>query len=224
LSEYRSSIPAAATEQVIETYDDGRPKRCEYLIDGAAVGVRFFHEGGQPMFEYGLKDGLPHGMQYRWDIPGVLLSAEPYVDGLPHGTAMQWSDDGQLVGSYTMVRGTGIDLWWGGCDERALSEARYIESGQRHGFEWWIHPNQRQVTEELHCWHGQPHGIERQWNEQGRLRRGYPRYYVDGERVSKRRYLRACAARPELPPFREQDQRPERDFPPQVARHLRREP
>lgn len=207
----------------METYEDGRPQKAEYLVGGAVVGVRFFHESGEPAFEYGLKDGRLHGVLYRWDIPGVLLSAEPYVDGLAHGTAMQWSDDGELVGSYTMERGTGLDLWWGGCGgERALAEARFMRDGQRHGFEWWIHPNQWRVTEERHCWRGEHHGIEREWNERGRLRRGFPRYYVDGERVSKRQYLRAQTVRPELPPFREQDQLPEREFPPEVARHLAR--
>jgi hypothetical protein len=221
MAEYRSSIPETATEQVVERYGTGQRKRAEYRLDGAVVGVRSFHGDDTPSYEYGLRDGRPHGMQYRWDLPGVLLSAEPFEDGLPHGTAMQWADDGTLVGTYTMIRGTGLDLWWGGCgDVSTLSEARYLQDGRRHGFEWWIHPSQDRVTEERHCWEGQLHGIERQWNRAGRLQRGFPRYYVHGQRVDKRRYLRACSDHPELPPFRTSDNLPQRSFPPEVAQHL----
>jgi antitoxin component YwqK of YwqJK toxin-antitoxin module len=221
MAEYRSSIPETATEQVVERYETGQPKRAAYRRDGVVVGVRFFHEDGAPSFESPLLEGRLHGVQYRWDHPGVLLSAEPFAEGLPHGTAMQWADDGTLVGSYTMIRGTGLDLWWG-CSggQRSLSEARSLHNGLRHGFEWWIHPSQDRVTEERHCWEGQLHGSERQWNRAGRLQRGYPRYYVHGQRVDKRHYLRACSRHPELPPFRASDNLPQRSFPPEVAQHL----
>lgn len=78
------------------------------------------------------------------------------------------------------------------------------------------------LTEELHCQSGQPHGIERQWNARGRLRRGYPRYYLRGEQVNERRYERACAGDPSLPKFRQKDNEPKRKFPPEVAKFFKR--
>ena len=58
---------------------------------------------------------------------------------------------------------------------------------------------------ELHWRKGRLHGIEREWNPKGRLRRGWPRYFVAGRRLDKRRYLRACAGDTSLPEFRSQD-------------------
>lgn len=185
------------------------------------MGRRAFHESGEPMGEWPTKSGHAHGVQLRWDEPGELLSAEPYRDGLPHGIARQW-DQGELIGTYRMVRGTGLDLWWqrGGDGKRYLAEARYLVRGDREGYEWWINDDQRSVYEESHFRAGLPHGIERQWSPTGRLRRGYPKYWVEGRQVTKRAYLAACDRDPTLPPFREQDQSPRRRFPREVAAAL----
>jgi hypothetical protein len=139
-----------------------------------------------------LKKGLIHGIQHRSDTPGKLRSAEPHSNGLPHGTARQWSNDGKLMGSYTMKHGTGIDLWW--CDECGipyLSEAGYLKDGKWHGFEWWLNHDQKSVGEKSHFRNNQMHGIERSWNHMGRLQRGYPRYWANDVRLTKRQYLRA---------------------------------
>ena len=60
------------------------------------------------------------------------------------------------------------------------------------------------------------HGIERSWNQQGLLHRGYPRYWLNDARVTKSQYVRACADDPALPPFHERDNRPQRRFPSEV--------
>jgi hypothetical protein len=146
-----------------------------------------------------------------------LLSAEPYRNGLPHGAAKQWADDGTLIGTYTMKHGTGLDLWWcGGRECSYVTEARYLKDGKLHGFEWWLKADGKSVSEERHFAENLLHGIERSWNRAGRLRRGYPRYWIHGLRVSKRQYVRACSSDPSLPPFREAENRPERTFPPEV--------
>jgi hypothetical protein len=94
-----------------------------------------------------------------------------------------------------------------------LSEEREYRDGQRHGYErWWCADNQT-VGEESHYWHGIEHGIFRQWNAQRRLRRGYPRYFVQGQRVTKRQYVRACHHDPTLPPFVADDNQPFRSCP-----------
>lgn len=221
--EYRSSIPDNAEERVVGTHEDGSKARAEYWLDGQLVGIRHFFESGEPSSDVGLRDGTYHGVDYRWDEPGVLMSAIPYANGLEHGTAHQWSHDGTYLGSYTMEHGTGIDLWRSDCaggGRSGLSEVRYYRNGQRHGFEWWINADQRSVWEEGHYANGEPHGILRQWNRHDRLRRGYPQYYVHGKRVTKRQYLRACRRDPSLTPFAAEDNRPARSFPPEVAQHL----
>jgi hypothetical protein len=218
MKHYRSSIPKAAQERVTATFAES-PQKCtaEYILNGEVVGIRHFHKTGELEHECPLKNGVTHGIEYRSDIPGKLHSAEPFSNGLPHGTARQWSDDGKLMGSYTMRHGTGIDLWWGDeCGSRYLSEVRYLKDGKWHGFEWWLNDDQKSVWQECHFQNSQMHGIERSWNHLGRLHRGYPRYWVNDVRMTKRQYVRACDKDPTLPPFRETDNRPQRKFPPEI--------
>jgi len=215
MKHYRSSIPKAARERVTATFASSpRKYQAEYLLKGKVVGIRRFHETGELQYECPLKNGARHGIEYHAHVPGKLISAEPYSNGLPHGTARQWSEDGKLIGAYTMSYGTGVDLWW--CSESGfpyLSEARYLKDGKRHGFEWWLEADQRKVWKECHFRNGQMHGVERAWNRHGSLRRGYPRYWANSVRLTKRQYLRARAQDPTPPAFRETDNRPQRKFP-----------
>jgi hypothetical protein len=220
MKHYRSSIPKAATERVLAAHPEGTQKhKVELLLDGEVVGLRQFDANGQLEFERPFRNGVTHGTLYIID-DGVVTFAEQYRNGLAHGVARQWSHDGEFIGSYTMKRGTGLDLWrckanWG--HGRAyLSEARYVKEGNWHGFEWWLNEDQKSVHDECHFWQNLRHGIERSWNSRGRLRRGYPRYWVNDNPVTKRDYLRACSRDGNLPPFRESDNRPRRRFPPEV--------
>ncbi len=43
---------------------------------------------------------------------------------------------------------------------------------------------------------------------------------MNGKKVTKRQYLRACKDDPSLPQFREEDNKPSRTFPPEIAREL----
>jgi hypothetical protein len=101
-----------------------------------------------------------------------------------------------------MRRGTGVDLWWCEHPENGsfLSEVRYVKDVKRNGFEWWLNENQKSVWEERHFRNDQLHGIERSWNREGHLSRGYPRYWVNDTRVTKRQYLRECANNPTFRP------------------------
>lgn len=228
-SQPRSTVPADAVERVVARHDDGAKQRAELWLRGELVGERWFHPCGGLELEWSCHRGRRHGWFFRWDVPGQRTSAEPWVDGLPHGTAYQWRDDGSILGCYTMDRGTGFDLWWAqgcdapdpdGCMPEHLAEVHSMRGGRPHGFEWWLTDDET-VHSERHWHEGELHGIEREWNGHGRIARGYPRYWVRGVRVDKRRYLRAAAADPTLPPWREDDGRPARDFPDEVARHLR---
>jgi len=222
---YRSSIPKVARERVVSTHEsNGEKQKVEYLFNGEVVGVRWFDKNGEMATETPFKNGVIHGTLYYFDdsFDGSLkvIFAEPYRNGFAHGTARQWSLDGEtLIGTYTMKHGTGLDLWrnWGYESEHYyLSEARYLKDGKWHGFEWWLNEDQKTLHSENHFWKDLQHGIEREWNSAGRLRRGYPRYWVKNERVSKRQYLRAQAKDRNLPPFRAADNLPRRNFPPEV--------
>jgi antitoxin component YwqK of YwqJK toxin-antitoxin module len=221
---YKSSIPAAATERIVERYPNGARKKAEYRLARKLVGMRWFFESGDPEWEFGMKDGKKHGIEYHWFDPGILSSVEPFVDGMMHGTTRQWDQWGRLIGTYRMVRGTGIDLWRMWREDRTpyLSEVMYYKNSRFHGFEWRIEEDQRRVWYERH-WRQDVglHGIEREWNNKGGLSRGYPRYFVGGEKVSKRQYVKAAMSDPTLPPFRLKDNKPARTFPPEIAKHLR---
>jgi antitoxin component YwqK of YwqJK toxin-antitoxin module len=218
MKHYRSSIPKAAQERVTATFATGPQKyKSECMLDGKVVGIRHFHETGELEYELSLKNGVLHGIRYRSEIPGKVLSAEPYSNGLPHGTARQWSNDGKLMGSYTMWHGTGFVLWWAECEVPYLSEVRYLKDGKRHGFQWLLNADQKSVWRESHFRNGQMHSIERSWTLQGRLYRGHPIYWVNDVRMTKRQYIRACGTDPTLPPFRETDNRPQRKFPAKIV-------
>lgn len=223
--EYTSSIPQSAVERVIERYARGQKKTAEYLLRGKVVGRRWFYESGQVQWEYGLKSGLKDGLELEWYESGQLSFAEPWRKGRIHGAAQQWDERGRLVGTYTIKNGTGWDLWrqprmrgglW------YLAEAIYYLDGTPHGCQWFIDENQRTIHAERQLCRGNRHGMERWWTKSSRRPdRGYPKFFVHGEQVAKRQYLKACRTDPTLPPFREEDNKALRQFPPPVARALR---
>jgi hypothetical protein len=206
--EMESSSPTGGKE-VFERVEFGyRYFRC--VPEGQTVGYRVRDDHGRLVQEFALKDGLLHGLERHWAPDGMLEFETCYVEGLEHGTAKQWLD-GRLLGTYRMDGGTGVDLWRHA--DGTLAEERHCMGGDRHGFERWWNGDDRTVWLEGHYQRGKPHGILREWNRRARLRRGYPQYFVDGDRVTKRQYLKAAAADPSLPLFREADNLPERPLP-----------
>jgi antitoxin component YwqK of YwqJK toxin-antitoxin module len=221
---FRSSIPRKAEERVTSRYANGRKARADYLLNGRLVGRRSFDGEGNIELDCGWREDRLHGTTYRFDEPGRLVSATPYSQGLEHGVARQWRDDGRLLGTYRMHHGTGIDLWWqetwGRRRRRYLAEVHFMRRGQPHGFEWWINEDQRSVHWERHWKDGQFHGIERRWSRGGRLTRDSPKYFVEGQQVTRGRYIRAALLDASLPAFRRGENRAGRTFPPVIARHL----
>ena len=222
---YKSSIPGNALEQVFENTDDGRLVDC--FLNRKLVGRRQYDENGYLCQEIPLKDGQRHGVVYRWSFDGTLESAEPYNEGLAHGVAKQWSPSGKLMGSYKMKHGTGIDLWWHSIDGTGeapfyLSEVHYMRHGTSHGYTWWLNEDQTSVHIERHFLDGVQHGIFREWNEQGRICRGFPQYFVNGTKLSKRQYIRASILDESLPRFCENGNDPSRVFPTEISRYLLR--
>jgi antitoxin component YwqK of YwqJK toxin-antitoxin module len=223
MKNYRSSIPKAAHERIVATYITGPQKyKAEYILNGEIVGIRYFEKNGDLMSDTPMKNGLAHGTQFFF-LEGKLDFSEHFENGLAHGTAKQWSEEGEIIGTYSMKHGTGLDLWRhkSFLDEGTyfLLEARYLKDGMFHGFEWWLNEDQTSVHEECHYWRDQKHGIERVWNGEGKLKRGYPKYWIKNKQVTKRQYLKECANDASLPCFNEKDNLPRRKFPKEVAIH-----
>lgn len=211
LSRASAPIPEQAQEIILETWDTGAKQSARYLLDGRAVGYRSWNEAGQLLMEYGIGDEQMHGRFRTWHDNGQLCQASWYEGGKEHGTSEQYAEDGSLIGSYTMLHGTGVDLWFS--RPGVVTEERHYQDGLRHGPERWWNDDRRTVGEESHFRHGAEHGVFRKWNAEGRLRRGYPRYFVAGRQVRKAAYERSARHDPTLPPFREEENAPARQAP-----------
>jgi len=219
---YQSSIPEGAREKVTARGKDRCPVRAEYYLGETLVGTRIWNPDGTPSAEYAYEDNLRHGWTYFWDSYGSLISAQPYERGLQHGTASQWASDGRLLGTYTMEYGNGLDLWWreDEADRAILQEVYHFVAGQLQGFEWGFAWD-GQLAVEQHWFADKLHGMERRWSPTGKLQRGFPRYWVDGQRVRKPSYIKAATQDTTLPPLRPEDDLPERTYPPEIATSTR---
>ena len=184
------------------------------ILNGEVVGQRAYGEEGQLVTETPLRNGVKHGREYQWEDDGQLSLIEPYVNGKIHGTVKQYGRDGSIIGTYSLRHGTGYDVWRVEDEDGAIriSEIHTLRDGLPHGYEWWL-SKPHLVYEERHWHEGEFHGIEREWNLANKLRRGFPRYWVRGERVDKQKYLGAAKDDPSLPPFRVKDNSPRRKFP-----------
>lgn len=131
-----------------------------------------FHPNGQIAGEVTLVNGLPNGVTRRWHPNGVLASELPVKDGIVEGVARQWNENGKLLGSYEIKNGTGtIKIW---------------------------HPN-GQLLGETPMVNGKWTGRQRAWFEDGTLAGNV--YWIENQRVSKKKYDLACKANPNLPRY-----------------------
>ncbi len=218
---YVSDIPKGVTEKTVSEYREKRGaiwlKRTECWFEGKIVGERSYDKEGTMVIERPLKNGKIHGVEYYWDDDGTLSCAEPYENGLPHGTANQWNGD-QIIGTYTLIHGTGYDLWRRISEngDVILSEIHSMKNGCPHGYEWWLNEDQESVYSEKHYVEGKLHGIERQWEYEGGLSEGYPKYWVNNNEVAKSKYLEESNKDDQLPAFLEEEQVPKRSFPAEI--------
>jgi hypothetical protein len=220
MKQLKSDIPENAVERRVE----GSDGLTECVVDGRVVGRRFYNEKGRIVRETPLRDGKKHGNEIEWDDDGTLLSVEPYFEGQIHGRAKQYGRSGKVIGTYRIVHGTGYDIWRGEWWEgfAPVSEVHSLQGGVPHGYEWWLDADQRSLNHERNWCGGKYHGIERRWNHRRKLHRGYPKYWVRGEAVTKRQYLKAAKSDKTLPRFRSRDNSPRRQFPPVVQKVLLR--
>jgi hypothetical protein len=190
----------------------------ECILDGQVVGQRAYDHDGRLMIETPLKDGKKHGREYTWREDGTLLSVEPYAGGKIHGLAKQYGQKGKVIGTYRMKHGTGLDVWRQevGDGVATISEIHSLQDGRPHGYEWWFSGIPPALWHECHWRAGEYHGIERQWNKTGKLRHGYPKYWIRGEQATQRQYMNAMQTDKTLPVYRDRDNAPRRKFPAEI--------
>jgi len=222
----KSDIPGNVIEVESREYRRDGPliyfRVTECVLDGQVVGQRAYDEDGSLRVETPLKNGKKHGREYIWDETGALDSVEPYIDGKMHGTAKQYNRQGKAIGTYRFIRGTGYDIWR--CESEdgsiAISEIFSVRDGALDGYEWWLRGDQHSVWHERHWKQGKYHGIERMWNHKNTFRKGYPKYWINGQNVGKRAYLKAVKNDQTLPQYQERENRPQREFPADIEKLL----
>ena len=224
----KSDIPQDVTEVV--SWENGEAGSIFYvqvkecIFNNQVVGLRVYDSAGQLKMETPLKNDKKHGREYVWYEDGSLESVEPYVDGQMHGLAKQYGRSGKMIGTYRFVHGTGYDIWRHENEDGSIgiSEIFTVHDGSLHGYEWWVNGDQHSVWHERHWQHGKYHGIERMWNQQGRFKIGYPKYWIAVQVVIKRMYLKAAEQDKTLPEYQEKENRPQRTFPPEIEKLLTR--
>ena len=219
---YISSIPDHAREEdVTAKHGAGRGKVVKnYYLGRTYIGRRIYNQDGLLQHELSLKNGKRHGWQYDWYRDGTLSSALHFENGIEHGTASVWRGSGALLGTYMMNQGTGIDFWWKEHEGKVhLTEARVYVDNKMEGYEYWWYSSDktRGLWKEKWWMKGCLHGIEREWSQQGKLRRGFPNYWIRGTEVDKRKYDRATRKDASLKPFVIEENKPYRIFPQEVA-------
>jgi hypothetical protein len=188
--------------------ESGAKSDSEFWLDGKLVGRASWWPDGRPLLAVGLLNGAAVGYQLDFHENGTVSYAEPFVDGTLHGLAKQYDERGRLLLVSRFTRGTGTDYW---CDQGFLAEEHPLVAGTLSGCQrWWA--DKRSVYEETGWLDGQQNGVSRRWTD-GKLDRGSPKFFVRGERVSKREYLAAAADDPSLPAYRRKDDSPERAVP-----------
>ncbi len=218
---YQSAIPAGAREEVEKRYPSGAKQSAWYWLGGEKVGYRLWVEEGWLEWEYALRHGVKHGPEYWFFADEWLLSKETYVAGRVHGKAWQWAEDGRVLVTYRMRHGVGLDLW---CDTETgtLAEEWYWPAVGQRGYSRHWNEDERTVYEEYFFVGSKGyHGVWREWNRAGRLRRGFPRFYVNDVRVTRRQYVEACRHDPRLVSYKEQDDDPHRPLPQEYTRQRR---
>jgi len=218
---YKSWIPADAVETVTERYPDGTKKESSYFVGDEEVGYRMWDDAGRLDYE-SARSGPCKGSYYGFHANGQLSEVQPYRNGMMHGIGKQWSEDGELLVSWKLVNNVGLDLWcctW----TKTLAEERYWPADGELGYLRQWNEDETTVWEEYFYVRGTGyHGIWREWNAKGRLRRGFPQYFIADRKVTRRQYLRACKSDPMLRPYRVEDDDPRRELPSAYLAHKAR--
>ena len=234
MKKFLARIPAKSTKSVESSYPEDM-QAYVYSLDNEIVGHREWSQDGVLLHEYGCKNGCRDGWELIYHRNGKLMAAIPWSNGKLVGIGKQWSTDGRLIVEYDLENGTGVELICSafvGCEdgeylsvtsgEPVLSIERHWRDGYLNGAERWWDGDNKHISLERFFLDDTPHGIWREWNRKRRLRRGFPQYYVHGERMTKRTYGSRAGKIETLIPFRTEDNDPRRSLPPEFATQLRK--
>lgn len=141
---------------------------------------RTYYPDGSIESEVTLVDGLPEGVSRHWHPNGILAAELPVRRGIPEGVGKQWNEKGELLGTFEIKDGTGIQRHWN-------------PDGTLRAEMPWLH--------------GKTTGRFRAYYEDGELAGDV--YWLENEKVSKKRYMEACEHNPELPRY-DEPERPAR--------------
>ena len=153
-----------------------------------------FHSNGQIAGEVTYVNGLPNGVTRRWHPNGVLAAEYSVKDGNYEGISKQWNEKGELLGSFEIRDGTGTIKTW--------------------------YPN-GQLMGETSMLNGKWTGLHRGWFEDG-IPVG-DHYYIENQKVSKKKYLAACKENPSFPHYDDQGLKVTTAVKPKGAESLNRE-
>ncbi len=193
------------------------------FVAGKFVGRRIYNQEAILILETPMKEGLKHGRELTWDDNGNLISIEPYSNGKIHGTAKQYGRNGKIIGTYKLKHGTGLDIWRQEDESNTvfISEIHSLQDGMPNGYEWWFASSKQDLVLERHWQMGKLHGIERIWNSKGKLRRSYPKFFIEDQNVSKQKYIKMALLDRTLPVFQEKDNVPDRKLPSEIQKLMR---
>jgi antitoxin component YwqK of YwqJK toxin-antitoxin module len=199
-----------ALEEILMSWANGGKKSAYYYDNGEKVGYRWWDEDGHLSMEYQIEHDKMHGSFRTWHDNGTIEHETAYFEGKEHGISMQYDRDGRSIGTYEMKFGTGVDLWYQ--SQGIIAEERHYKDGKRDGYERWWNTDKQSIYRESHFLGGLEHGIFRVWNQQGRLCRGFPAYFVRGQKIPKRSYLKTCEHDKSLPKYLAIENNPQRIY------------
>jgi hypothetical protein len=133
---------------------------------------RFYYRSGRIHTENREVDGLFDGSCRVWHRNGQLAEELRYRHGLLDGVSRQWDENGRLLGSFRMVRGTGVQRYW-------------HDNGQL----------QFEITSRA----GKFHGRNRGWLRDGTLIK--ENYLIENQDVTRAAYLKAAKHNPGWPQY-----------------------
>lgn len=131
---------------------------------------RLYWPDGTLEYEGPFVNDLLHGTVRRWFPNGQIEFEIPMAQGLKHGECKFWNQEGKLLGSFHVNMGTGVYKQW--------------------------YPNgtlKLQVFELNDNFHGPFY----MWLPDGTI--DFISFYIDGKKVTKKKYIEACKENPDLP-------------------------
>ncbi len=107
-----ASCTAKLTEEVVETYPDGKAQRTQFLNrKGSCVKEVEFYETGQVKMEGGMKDNKREGEWKAYFPDGRVQSIGTFVNGLRTGQATVWQENGNLLQEGSYKDGRHVGKW-----------------------------------------------------------------------------------------------------------------